>query len=333
MDKTNKTIGLLALSGIKGIGPAFIKKIISNDIFSTPNIAEEIKDILLSSKKEVCEDEVSNQVDKAEETIFRCNRENVKIISIIDDNYPSRLKAIKDPPAIIYCKGNIELLKKNTICIIGTREPNENGMRIAERVGAYYFSNQWTVCNGLAEGVDNHSIMSIDKNYSNVIGVMSGGLNYNQRNTLLKKTAENAEKVLRKGGLLISEMSLDKKEDTFSVIKSCRIQAGVSNGLLLIQSPLDGGSRFTAKAFCELPRPLAIISPIQSDFDLPKYNANVEIIKKHKIGLSAFAEIKLDKIYTSDILIIKSKNDYSKFEELMLKQIECINSSKITLFD
>jgi len=67
---------------------------------------------------------------------------------------------------------------------------------------------------------------------------------------------ENAEQVLQNNGLLISEEQyIDKKADKFSIIKSCRIQAGIPQGLLLIQSSMDGGSRFAAKAFCRLRRP------------------------------------------------------------------------------
>src|SRR5690606_31076373 len=127
-------------------------------------------------------------VEEAKEIVFRCKDEGIEIISIICDNYPQQLKAIKDPPPAIYCKGNIELLYSNIICIIGTRTPNENGRKISERVGQHFSVNRWTICNGLAQGVDNFSLRSNDKMHSNIIGVLAGGLNYNEKRTLLKKT-------------------------------------------------------------------------------------------------------------------------------------------------
>ncbi len=333
MKRTNQIIGLIALSGIKGIGPTFIKKVASADMFSNLSITSEIKNILASSKKETDEEEIYNEVEKAKDILFRCREEGIEIIPIISEDYPEQLKEIKDPPPIIYCKGNLELLYSNSVCIIGTREPNENGIKISERVGHYFSANQWTICNGLAEGVDNYSIKLNDKVHTNVIGILAGGLNYNKKKTLLKKTAENAEQVFQNGGLLISEMQLDKKEDTFSVVKSCRLQAGISNGLLIVQSSLDGGSKFATKAFCELTRPIAIINPIQSDFDLPSYNANKEIVLSKKNGLAKFTDHKTDKIQTSEILIIKSKEDYAEFEKLMKNQTKIIGKQKTTLFD
>lgn len=331
MKSKNQIIGILALSGIKGIGPAFIKKAVTSDMFLSPNFVAEIKSILSTSKKEIDEEDIFNQIEEAKNILYRCEEENIKIIPITSEDYPRQLKAIKDPPGIIYCKGNIELLYSNIICVVGTREPNENGAKIAERIGQYFSTNQWSICNGLVDGIDNHAIKFGGTLHSNVIGILAGGINYNEKKTLLKKAAENAEQVLQSGGLLISEMPLDKKEDTFSVVKSCRIQAGVSNGLFLVQSSLDGGSKFTTKAFCELPRPIAVINPVSSDFDLSSYEANKELVLNGRKGLTKFTDIKADKMQTTEIIIIKSRDDYSKFENLAKQQI--LNKIEKTLFD
>lgn len=317
MNNINQIIGIIALSELKGIGPAFVKKSVLKNAFETTNIIQKIKEITTSNNKNFDDDTIHEAVEAAKEIVSKCKEEGISIIEFTSKNYPTRLREIKDPPSVIYCKGNIDLLYSNTVCIIGTREPNENAVKISERVGSFYSNSSWTICNGLAVGVDNFSVKLDDQIHSNVIGVLAGGLNYNSKKTILKNTAENAEKTIESGGLLVSEMPPDKKEDTFTVVKSCRIQAGLSNGLILIQSSLEGGSRFTAKSFCETQRPVAIINPVHSDFDLPTYNANKEIILNSKKGLSKFTELKEDKIKTSKIFVIKSKEDYKYFEKIM----------------
>jgi DNA processing protein len=52
---------------------------------------------------------------------------------------------------------------------------------------------------------------------------LAGDLNYTTKKTLLKRTVENAEKSIESGGLLVSEVPPDKKEDSFSV--TCKIAA------------------------------------------------------------------------------------------------------------
>jgi DNA processing protein len=333
MRDNNKTIGIIALSELKGIGPAFIKKVVSKNTFETSNIIQEIKELTAAHNKQFDDDTIYEAIQIAKEIISKCKVEGITIVEFPNEDYPALLKEIKDPPSVIYCKGNLDLLHNKIVCIIGTREPNENAVKISERVGLFYSNTSWAICNGLVEGVDNFSIKSNDKIHNKVIGILAGGLNYNTKKTLLKKTAENAEKILESGGLLISEMPPDKKEDTFTVVKSCRIQAGLSNGLILIQSSIDGGSRFTTKSFCETERPIAIINPVQSDFDLPSYNANKEIILNGKKGLSKFVEIKEDKIQTSKIFVIKSKENYTEFENLMTIRVKNNEQSNSTLFD
>ena len=330
MKNKNKIIGIIALSELKGVGPAFVKKVVLKNTFETTNTIQEIKGIITANNKQFDDDTIYEAVESAKNIVNKCKEEGISILEFTSEDYPALLKEIKDPPSVIYCKGNLDLLYNKTVCIIGTREPNENAVKISERIGCFYSNTGWAICNGLAEGVDNFSIKSNDKIHNKVIGILAGGLNYNTKKTLLKKTAENAEKTIENGGLLISEMPPDKKEDTFTVVKSCRIQAGLSNGLILIQSSLDGGSRFTIKSFCETHRPIAVINPVQADFDLPTYNANKEIILNSKKGISKFTELKGEKIQTSKIFIIKSKDDYTEFEKLMIdipKSTEQINKT------
>ena len=333
MNDNNKTVGIIALSQLKGIGPAFIKKTVSTNSFNSSNIFEELKEITNANNKLFDNDTLFQSIERAKEIIAKCNSEGITIINLLSDKYPLLLKEIKDPPPVVYCIGNLELLNNKTVCIIGTREPNENGQKISERIGAFYSNSNWNICNGLAEGIDNFSIRSKDQVYKNVIGVLAGGLNFKSTKTLLKKTAKNAEKVIMCGGLLISETPPDIKEDTFTVVKSCRIQAGLSNGLILVQSTIDGGSRFTIKSFCETQRPIAVVNPFQTDIELPSYNANKEIILNGKQGLSKFTELKEDKILTTSIFTIKSKDDYTEFEKLMVEKLKSKEKTNSTLFD
>jgi len=332
MRNNNKITGIIALSELKGIGPAFVKKVVSQNSFETNDIIREIAEIVASNNKQLDDDTIYEAVETAKEIIFKCNEENISIIDFTSCDYPPLLKEIKDLPSVLYCKGNLDLLYHKTVCIIGTREPNETAIKIAERIGNFYSHSDWAICNGLAEGIDTYSIKIDGQIRNKVVGVLAGGLNYNSKKTLLKKTAENAEKTLENYGLLVSEMPPDKKEDTFTVVKSCRIQAGLSNGLILVQSSLNGGSRFTTKSFSETQRPIAIINPIPADFDLPTYNANKEIIQNGKKGLAKFTELKEDKIQASKIFVVKSKDDYTEFEKLMNGKIQNIEQPNTTLF-
>ena len=143
MKDNNKIIGIIALSELKGIGPAFVKKVVSKNTFETSNTIQEIKEIITANNKQFDDDTIFEAVESAKDIVFKCKEEGITIIEFTSEDYPTLLKEIKDPPSVIYCKGNLDLLYNKTVCIIGTREPNENSVKISERIGSFYSKTSW----------------------------------------------------------------------------------------------------------------------------------------------------------------------------------------------
>lgn len=306
---TNKVQNIIAFSMLNGIGAAFIKK---NFFMIKGNICSPA-DLCSISEKISMADFKQNQ-DYAKKIIEDCDKDNIKIATILDEDYPKSLFELKDPPPILYFKGNHNLLNK-AVAIIGTRKSTELGNRIAIKVGTY-FSRNWAICNGLVDGIDKNSITTENKVLPNVIGVMSGGLNFDF--TISKLSQELAHKVLDNNGLLISEYEPNKKEDQFSGSKASRIQAGLSKALILIQSSLSGGSKYTIRAFSSLNRPLAIIEYQKSKEYLMTNNfeANRMIIENGKKGIMEMCDIKkIDSVLISKIIKLDKSEDYQLVEK------------------
>lgn len=303
------TENIIALANIKGIGASFMKQHLNLISLYRDNL-----EMLLSLSNKIDENDLHANILKAREIINECNANGVKIISYIDADYPKLLLEIKDPPPVLYAKGNIELLHKS-IAIIGTRKSTELGNKIAKKVGQY-FSVHWAICNGLVEGIDKHSISNEDEVFFNVIGVISGGLNFEK--TSSKITKELAKKVLDRNGLLLSENEPNKKEDQFSGSKASRIQAGLSRGVILIQSSRNGGSKYTLKTFSELNRPIGVIDfKTNSEFNnSDEFSGNRLLLTELKEGLQKMCDIKSKElIKTREIISIAGNEDYKAFED------------------
>jgi DNA processing protein len=299
---------IIALSLIKGIGAAFMKQNIDL-ISSYKNNIEMLSG--LSNKINTID--LTENIIYAEEIIKECEILDIRILTIVDADYPKKLLEIKDPPSVIYLKGNYSLLSKG-IAIIGTRKSTELGNKIAAKLGKY-FSKDWAICNGLVDGIDKNVVLINNEIIPNVIGILSGGLNFEK--TSSKVTKELACKVLENNGLLISEQEPNKKEDQFSGSKASRIQAGLSRGLILIQSSVSGGSKYTLKSFSEVKRPIGIIA-FEGNFEFQnsdEFSANRLLITENKNGLLKMCDIKkTESLKTSEIIKIASLEDYSIFE-------------------
>ena len=326
MLKKNRKIGLIALSNLKGVGPAFIKKHVNENTFNTDSILDVIKKIIIS-KKEIEVQDILIEIENAENILKKTNGYNAAILDCFDNEYPTNLKDLKDAPPIIYCRGNLNLLQNHTICIIGTRKPNDTGKIIANRISEYFTQQKWSICNGIVDGIDDATIREKSLFKKNIIGILGGGVDFENK-TVNKITYDNSKLVLENDGLLISEQPFGLKENTFSIVKSCRLQAGISDGLVLIQSSIDGGSKYTISSFAELSRTLGVIRPIKNDYESITYTANQLLISEKIEGLSKMTKLKLDKIKINDIVEIASKNDYEVFKDLILKA----NNTEFTLF-
>ena len=300
---------ILILSMVKGIGPAFIKK----------NCHRLINDsscdqIVKESKPEELDNLVS-YAKTADEIMSDCKDNDIKMVSIIDAEYPSQLKEIGDPPSILFIKGNLSLLN-HVVAIIGTRHSSELGNKIAERVGSY-FADYFSICNGLVEGIDEHSIYVGSKVLSNVVGIISGGLCYNE--TCSSHHIQVINDVLEAGGLIISEYYPRQKEDMYSGSKASRIQAGLSHGLILVQSKIDGGSKYTLAKFAKLGRPIGVIHfPSSAEYQSESFGANRLIAEKGKDGLAQMIGLKkTSSINIGPLIVLSNKDDYNKLIQSM----------------
>ena len=308
---------LLAISKISGIADAFIKKNVS--VFNSNN-ADEVISNLVKLNNKITKELISEHVEWADKVIRRCRDLDIHILPIYHPEYPSKLKELSNPPAVLYLLGNLSLLNKDIISLIGTRKSSTLANSIANKVGAHFSINN-ALCNGLVDGIDRHSVENGDSVFKNTIGILSGGLDFHH--TSSKITCELAEKVLREDGLLISEVEPDKKEDQFSGSKASRIQAGLSSALILIQSSIDGGSKYTIKAFSKLNRVLGYISFIgnkEYDSDI-NFSANRTFDMLGLEGVAKMCEVKKSaSIYIKRLVPIHSSQDYDIITTELLKK-------------
>jgi len=307
------TENIIALSLINGVGSSFIKRNISA-ILSSQNSIEDLSRI----GGKVSIDSLESNLNKANSIIRNCQEFHIEILTIVDPSYPKKLFEIKDPPPVLYLKGDKSLIEY-TIGIIGTRKSSELGNRIANKIGQYFCKN-WSICNGLVEGIDKNAVFVNNSILPKVTGVISGGLNF--EHTSSKMTQELAKKVLDNYGLLISENEPDKKEDQFSGSKASRIQAGLSDALILVQSSKTGGSKYTIKTFSELNRTLGVVEYLTSEeYSQDKsFEANRLIIEKKSKGIIEMCEIKKSEaVKLSSIVTISKLEDYHEIENAISK--------------
>ncbi len=129
---------------------------------------------------------------------------NCKCTTLLDSDYPKRLKLLKKPPWVLYYIGDISLFDNRLISIIGTRTPTKYGMAATADVVRTY-NQQNVIISGYGFGIARQALMSGIINDNKVICITSRNITESlERDKLLMKKIANEH-------LLITEIPPNKK--------------------------------------------------------------------------------------------------------------------------
>ena len=258
---STKTEKMLVLSMLKGVGPATL-----HQVAALPNfLLEDIDWIAKKSPKIQKSLELPSAWNTAQAQacfqISEAQRSDTRIISVLDEDYPELLRLTKDAPYIIYVKGNLHTVPRKSVAIIGTRQPTKHGVMIADRVTKFFAENGWSIVSGLALGCDAVAHRSALANGGHTIAVLAHGLDTVSPSSHKQLTLE----ILEAGGALVSEYGFGSSAIPSNFVKRDRTQAGLAQGVVMIQSDVKGGSLHASRAALQYGRWLAVPYPTDQD--------------------------------------------------------------------
>ncbi|MBQ9314173.1 MAG: DNA-processing protein DprA [Clostridia bacterium] len=245
------------LATVKGIGT--VKKKALLERFKTPEkIYKAKKEELLQVEgiTEKCMNDIENskniELIKKYEAYMEKNK--IKIINIVDKEYPEKLRQIYDPPITLFCIGDITLLKKVSIGIIGSREPSVYGEKIATKFSKELSEKGITVVSGMAKGIDACGHIGALQASGKTIAVLGCGVD-------IVYPVENIQvyNSIAKTGLIISEYIVGTKPETWQFPARNRIISGLCNGVLVVEAKKKSGTMITTDFALEQGRELYVV--------------------------------------------------------------------------
>jgi DNA processing protein len=305
---SSTTKKMLALSMLSGVGPATLRKVAAqNLVFASVDVlSEKISAIAraLSTPDawEVAQELAEKQCDAAEKA-------DARIICALDEAYPALLSATKDDPFLIYVKGQLSLTPLKSVAIIGTREPTKHGELIARRVTEFFTDQCWSVVSGLALGCDALAHRAAIDSKGHTVAVLAHGL----QTVAPSQHRKLAQEILDSGGALVSEYRFGQGALPTQFVKRDRTQAGLAQGVVMIQSDIKGGSLHASRAALDYERWLAVPFPTDADqaSNEPKIQANL-LIADSGADIERATLLKCHRGRLSRVIVLRTKDDYSK---------------------
>lgn len=170
----------------------------------------------------------------------------VSLLFIRDTNYPEELKNIAKPPIFLYYCGDIGLLQKRKIAVVGTRRATSYGRIACEKIVRELVENEVVTVSGLAAGIDSICHKKTLDYGGKTIAVIGSGLD-----VVYPRENEKLWKVIGERGLILSEYPLGTEPFAYNFPMRNRIIVGISQGVVVVESKSKGGSLITAELALE----------------------------------------------------------------------------------
>jgi DNA processing protein len=174
------------------------------------------------------------------------------IISFNCPEYPERLKEIFDPPAVLWVRGDANLLSRPSVAVVGTRHPTPYGSGVAEMLARDLSARRLLIVSGMARGIDTCAHKGALAARMPTVAVWGTGIDV----VYPKENRKLAEDILALGGAIVSEVPTGTFPAPQNFPRRNRIISGLSIAVLVVEASENSGTRVTARCAAEQNRDL-----------------------------------------------------------------------------
>jgi DNA processing protein len=179
----------------------------------------------------------------AEDELRRVVEAGGTVLTPSDEAYPDRLREIYDPPAVLWIRGDVELLARPGIAVVGTRSPSPYGAGMAELLSRDLANRRLVIFSGMARGVDTAAHKGAIEAGGKTVAVWGTGIDV----IYPKENKKLAESIVATGGTIVSEYPLGTFPAPQNFPIRNRVLSGMSVGVLVIEAAEYSGTRITAR--------------------------------------------------------------------------------------
>jgi DNA processing protein len=327
---------IIALQEIKGCGAATIRQLVSeaqksrhnnlsdSDFYEFVNkcISTGIKRCRIKS---IGKFELLDAISSAEKILEKSERLGIKTVSYIDPFFPKHLlKTVNedgkpDVPLVLFYKGDLSVLKRKGIAIIGTRIPTLEGLSAGEYLGEKLAEAGYNIVSGLAIGCDSAGHRGALKAPN---GITTAFLAHGLDSVYPPENERLAEEIVERGGLLMSEYPVGETVNKYFLVARDRLQAALSSATIVIQTGLTGGTFHAANTTLILGKPLFCV----------KYGSETLMRNEKVEGNTALVSKGAKFITSSDFMTLISSYLGAPYEEDTINESASKANNELLLF-
>ena len=235
----------IALNMVRGIGPRTANQLLDRfgspaQVFAASRLSLEKEGLKPETIRELHDSEI---LEKASAEIERLEKLSARVITLEDDDYPSLLREIHDPPIALYVRGDLKAAcERPCLAVVGSRRCSTYGINAAQSLSRDLAANGLTIVSGMARGIDAGGHRGALEAGGKTIAVVGTGLE-----TTYPREHKKLEEEIIASGAVISEFPLGTPPLPQNFPYRNRILSGLSFGVMIVEAAEHSGSLITAR--------------------------------------------------------------------------------------
>ena len=291
---THPAHGCLTLAFTPGLGPRKIKSLIehfgsaADTLQAHPDALHEVEGI---GPKIVAALQAAKPSDRALQELERARKLNVTLLPLDSPNYPTALRQIYDPPAVLYVRGQLpQALHQafdalRALGVVGTRDASPYALTLTRKLATELATQGVVITSGLALGVDTAAHEgALAAPDGQTVAVLGSGVDviYPSQNQNL------AKRIIQGGGAVVSEYPLGTSPRAENFPGRNRIINGLSRGIIVVEAGKKSGALITAEYAAEEGRTVFAIPGQVGD---PRAHGTLELLKQGAVLTTSSQDI------------------------------------------
>ena len=208
----------------------------------------------------------------ADQILMAAQRCGARVMVRTDDEFPSRLLELHDPPAVLYARGQLLSATPPAVAIVGTRQASSYGLRVARAIATACARAGATVVSGLARGIDGAAHEAALDAGGRTVAVLGTGVDVHY-----PRAHRALQEAIARDGLLLSELPPGVNGHAGTFPRRNRIIAALADVTVVVEAGRESGALITADCALELGRAVA---SVPNAIDLPGAFGSNALLKR-----------------------------------------------------
>lgn len=198
-------------------------------------------------------------VEAASAALSRWEREGIRMLSVLDAEYPANLRAVHDRPPLVFVAGRLEPADARSVAVIGARQASREGLQMAGAISERLAALEYTVISGLAAGIDSSAHLAALDGQGRSVAVIGTGL----RHVYPRQNASLHARLIERGAVISQFWPATPPSRTTFPMRNA-LMSGMALANVIVEATHNSGARAQARSALAHGRPVLLLRGLLS---------------------------------------------------------------------